>query len=210
MVAHAANKDASAGHTTAQTLKKTNRLGTTPDPGRHQPQRSYAQGRTAAEQTQATAPVSKSQLGCIRSSHNLTDDQAGRQTLANAEADGCWRVHTAEDTTSTNAAARPNPCNSMWPGGCRPRTAAGSRSNGPRQAVAAKTGRLAYGNAASNTASAGADPARVLKRSSRGRVIAIDEPMLEMPGCSNSKCCRVLTMEYKQNACINPGPACSQ
>ena len=61
----------------------------------------------------------------------MTDDQAGRLKLANAEADRGWRVHTAEDTPSTNAAARPKHCNGMWPGGYRPRTAAGSRTNGP-------------------------------------------------------------------------------
>ena len=49
-------------------------------------------------------------------------------------------------------------------------------------------------------------PAHVLKR----REIAIEEPRLGMPGRSNSKCCHILTMEYKQIACIKPGPACSQ
>ena len=97
MVAHEANKDASAGHTTAQ-IEKQNKRNRWPS---RQTQTGISHGAPGAErcrQTQTTAPGLQAQLGCIRSSHNLMDDQAGRPTLANAEADGGWRVHTAEDT----------------------------------------------------------------------------------------------------------------
>lgn len=54
------------------------------------------------------------------------EDQAARRMNTNAEGSGDWRVHTADDTTSTNAAAKPKRCISIGPRDCRPRTAARS------------------------------------------------------------------------------------
>ena len=39
-----------------------------------------------------------------RSSHAWTEDQAGMRKRANIDAAGGWRVHTADDTPSRNAA----------------------------------------------------------------------------------------------------------
>ena len=41
---------------------------------------------------------------CRRSSHEWTDDQAGRQRLANIDADEGRRVHTADNTSRKNTA----------------------------------------------------------------------------------------------------------
>ena len=48
-----------------------------------------------------------------RSNHAWTEDQAGRRKRANIAAVGGWRVHTADDTPSRNAATRSKHCNFM-------------------------------------------------------------------------------------------------
>ena len=74
-----------------------------------------------------------------RSSHAWTEDQAGRRIHANIDAVGGWRVHTADNTRSRNAATRSKHCHFMFRGDRRPRAAAGSSRNGTTQAVAATT-----------------------------------------------------------------------
>ena len=123
-----------------------------------------------------------------RSNHARTEDQAGKRKRANIDAVGAWRVHTADDTPSRNAATRFKHCYFMCQGDIRPRAAAGSRRNGTTQAVAATTRVRLVGNAASNTASAWSDPEHTQKRSSRRRVSATE---LSRPGPhwhSNSRC----------------------
>ena len=71
-----------------------------------------------------------------RSNHAWTDDQAGKRRCANTDTVGGWRVHTACDTPSMNAATRPMHCNFMCQGDIWPRAAAGSSRNGTTQAVA--------------------------------------------------------------------------
>ena len=65
----------------------------------------------------------------------MKEDQAARRRLADAEAEGGWRVHTAEDTASRTAAVRPKNGMLICPGVCRHRVAAGSGRT--RQVVAA-------------------------------------------------------------------------
>ena len=116
------------------------------------------------------------------------EDQAGKRKRANTDAVGGWRVHTADDTPSRNAATRPKHCHFMCQGDIRPRAAAGSSRNGTTQAVAAITGIRLVGNAASKTASAWSDPEHTRKRSYRRRVSATE---LSRPGThwhSNSTC----------------------
>ena len=60
----------------------------------------------------------KTQPGRMRSSHDFMEDQSGGVRLANAEADGGWRVHTAHDTHCRNACTRPKHCNCKGPGRC--------------------------------------------------------------------------------------------
>ena len=124
----------------------------------------------------------------MQSNHAWTEDQAGKQKRANIDAVAGWRVHTADDTPSRNAATRSKHCNFMCQGDIRPRAAAGLRRNGTTQAVAASTGIRLVGNAASNTTSAWSDPEHTWKRSSRRRVTATE---LSRPGThwhSNSRC----------------------
>lgn len=45
------------------------------------------------------------------------EGQAGRCRLANAEAAGGWRVHTATDTAGGGAAVGPQRCSFICPGG---------------------------------------------------------------------------------------------
>ena len=75
-----------------------------------------------------------------RSNHVWTEEQAGRRKRANIDTVGGWRVHTADDTPSRNAATRSRHCNFMCQGDIRPRAAAGSSRNRTTQAVAATTG----------------------------------------------------------------------
>ena len=84
-----------------------------------------------------------------RSSHAWKEDQAGKRKGANIDAVGGWRVHTADDTPSRNAATRSKHCNFMCQGKIRPRVAAGSSRNGTAQAVAVTTGVRLVGNAVS-------------------------------------------------------------
>ena len=93
-----------------------------------------------------------------RSTYAWTEDQAGRRKRARIDTVGGWRVHTADDTPSRNAATRSKHCNFMCLGDIRPSAAAGSSRNGTTQAVAAKTGIRLDGNAASNTTPAWSDP----------------------------------------------------
>ena len=60
-----------------------------------------------------------------RSNHAWTEGQAGKRKYANTDAVGGWRVHTADDTPSRNAATRSKHCNFMCQGDIRPRAAAG-------------------------------------------------------------------------------------
>ena len=60
-----------------------------------------------------------------RSNHAWTEDQAGRRKRATIDAVGGWRVHTADDALSRNAATRSKHCNFMCQGDIRPRAAAG-------------------------------------------------------------------------------------
>ena len=84
----------------------------------------------------------KTQSGCMRSNYDLMQDQSATLKLANAEADGGWWVHTAQDTHGRTAATNLNPCIILCPVGRlpRPAAAAGSRRNVTRQAVAAMAG----------------------------------------------------------------------
>ena len=41
-----------------------------------------------------------------RSNHAWTEDQAGKRKCANIDVVGGWRVHTADDAPSNNAATR--------------------------------------------------------------------------------------------------------
>ena len=75
-----------------------------------------------------------------RSNNAWAEDQAGRRKLAIIFAVGFWRVRTADDTPSRNAATRSNHCNFRCQGDARPRTAAGSSRNRTKQAVAATRG----------------------------------------------------------------------
>ena len=102
-----------------------------------------------------------------RSSRAWTEDQAGRRKRANIDAVGGWRVHTADDTPSRNAATRSKHCHIMFHGDIWPRAAAGSSRNGATQAVAATAGIRLDDNAACNTASARSNPEHTRKRSSR-------------------------------------------
>ena len=115
-------------------------------------------------------------------------DQAGKRKCVNLDVVGGWRVHTAEDTPSRNAATTSQHCNFTCQGDIRPRAAAGSSRNGTTQAIAATAAIRLVGNAASNTASARSDPDHIWKRSSRRRVNATE---LSRPGIhwhSNSRC----------------------
>ena len=123
-----------------------------------------------------------------RSNHARTEDQAGRQKLANTDAAGGWRVHTADDTPRRNAVIRSKHLSFMCQGDIRPGAAAGSSRNGTTQVAAATTGIRLVGNVASNTASAWSDPEHTRKRSSRRRASATE---LSRPGIhwhSNSRC----------------------
>ena len=51
-----------------------------------------------------------------RSNHAWTEDQASKRKRANKDAVGSWRVHTADDTPSRNAATRSKHCNFMCQG----------------------------------------------------------------------------------------------
>ena len=106
-----------------------------------------------------------------RSNHARTEDRALKRKCANTGAVGGWRVHTADDTPSRNAATRSKNCNFMCQGDIRPRAAAGSSRNGTTQAVASTTGIRLLGNTASNTAPAWSEPELTRKRSSRRRAI---------------------------------------
>ena len=127
---------------------------------------------------------------CRRGKHAWMEDQAGRRKRANIDAVGGWRVHTADDTPSRNAATRPRPkhCNFMCQGNTRPRATAGSSRNGTTQAVAATTRIQLDGNAASTTASAWSDPEHTRKRSSRRRVSATELSRTGIHRHSNSRC----------------------
>ena len=113
-----------------------------------------------------TSPVRR------RSNHTWMEDQAGKRKCANIDALGGWRVHTADDTPSRNAATRSKHCNFMCQGDIRLRAATGSSRNGTTQTVAGTTGIRLVGNAVSNTASAWSDPEHTRKRSSRRRASA--------------------------------------
>ena len=125
--------------------------------------------------------------GC-RAGHLNARHPSAVQKRANTDAVRGWRVHTADDTPSRNAATRSKHCNFMCQGDTRPRAAAGSSRNGTTQAAAATTGIRLAGNAASNTASAWSDQEHTRQRSSRRRVSAAE---LSRPGIhwhSHSRC----------------------
>ena len=65
-----------------------------------------------------------------RRSRAWTEDQASRRKRANTDGVGGWRLHTADDTPSRNAATRSKHCHYMFQGDIRPRAAAGSSRNG--------------------------------------------------------------------------------
>lgn len=97
----------------------------------------------------------KTQLGRVWSSHALTDDQAGRRRLANAEEGRGWCVHTAQNTPSKNATARPNRTTLYAEGGAgQGRCEGGRGQDKPQQPHRARS----HGKAASSTVSAGAGP----------------------------------------------------
>ena len=123
-----------------------------------------------------------------RSNHAWTEDQAGKRKCANTDAVGGWRVHTADDTPSRNAATRSKHYNFMYQGDIQPRAAAGSSRNATTQAVAATTGIQLVGNTASNTASAWSQPEHTRKRSSRRRASATEVSMPGIHWQSNSRC----------------------
>ena len=93
--------------------KKKTRSDITTHPGGPRPQRPYAQGRTHAKQVQVHANArtskprtSKPEPVRRRSSYARTEDQSGTRKRANIYTVGGWRVHTADETPSRNAAAR--------------------------------------------------------------------------------------------------------
>lgn len=55
----------------------------------------------------------RTKLGCRRSNHERTEDRMRVQSLANADTDRGWRVHTADATLSGNAATHTTHCNFM-------------------------------------------------------------------------------------------------
>ena len=123
-----------------------------------------------------------------RSNHAWAEDQAGKRRCANTDAVGGWRVHTADDTPSRNAATRSKHCNFMCQGDIRPGAAAGSSRNGTTQAVAATTAIRLVGNTVSNTASAWSEPEHTRKRSSRRRASATEVSRPGIHWQSNSRC----------------------
>jgi len=72
------------------------------------------------------------------------EGQAGRQRLANVDADGGWQLHTADGTPSRDAATGAKHCNflNLYLEAPRGMSAQGSSrvENGARQAVAATIG----------------------------------------------------------------------
>ena len=131
-----------------------NRSEITADPGGHRPQHPCAQGRTRAKQDQAQASAPGQNRTRFVGGATMHGRRT-RQKRANTDAVRGWRVHTADDTPSRNAATRSK--HFMCQGDIRPRAAAGSSRSGTTQAVAATTGTGLVGNVASNTASAWSD-----------------------------------------------------
>ena len=113
-----------------------NRSDITPDPGGHRPQRPCAQGRTRAKQDQAQASApgqNRTRSVGGATTHGRRTRQASESVPTYIDAVGGWRVHTADDTPSRNAATRSKHCNCMYQGDLWPRAAAGTGQHKPWQ-----------------------------------------------------------------------------
>ena len=64
-----------------------------------------------------------------QSIHAWTEEQAGKRKCANADAVRGWRVHTADNTPSSNAATRSKHCNFMCQDVCVTRSMQSKPSN---------------------------------------------------------------------------------
>ena len=171
-------------------------LDITPDLGWHRPRRTGADmcktGAGAGSSAEADTLTD-----CRLSNHGRTDYQTGRLASADADVDGGWRVHAADDVPSRHSAAKADAAPSCAKGGGTP---PGRSSVDVGEARDMTSRGIHNGDAVTRECREQhrlgvMDPEHARKRSCRRRVIAVELPTPDTPGHSNRNYCAPMIPE---------------